>query len=236
MSDDGSQDGQSGEQNPIPTQPPSDPNQFPVHTQLDPTNPTPAPPAANWQQEYTKLKAQYDGLSGFAKKEKNRADNLSTQNATLTEELESSKVQAVSQVTQLTQQLTESRALTEQLQTEVSTAERTQELSQLIRTDFPELAGLHDQGLLLGLEGLEKEALTEHLGKLKSTIVDSATERQKDRDSGSVPPSPGGAQSPPTMTLADAQTKLEEATTVFGFNSPEYLEAYNNYMVAVRQT
>lgn len=174
-----------------------------------------------WKQKYT-------GVQGHANRLKRQLDELNAKNASLAEQLAERETTLTAQVEQLTTQLRDFQSQFEQASAKANKLERQQELGRHIRTQHPELAGLYDEGLLLGVESLEGEELdgyltryAEKLGAVKDTILNTTV-------SGSTPPPPSAPEKP-AMTLTEANAAVNKAIREHGVNSPQTQEAMDVY-------
>lgn len=193
---------------------------------------TPAAPTPSPSPDVTveKLQRQYNGLQGAFNKEKKRGDELVIKLDTTTTEYETqvNTLAAERDALAATQQ-----ALQEQLtaaQTKAAKLEKEKSIGTTVRRDFPALAELFDEGLLLGIDGLEGDALTTYLTQYQEKLGVIRDNMIRNKTAGATPSAPSGQKTTAAMTQEDAKKNLQSVISQgFGQNTPEYKEAFQAY-------
>jgi hypothetical protein len=220
----------TSEQQSLPEQPYQTSNQLPVNPNPTQGQGQPQQDTGQAWREVQAWKDKYNGLSGFAQREKQRADEFEGKFTTQATEIEELKLDSGSKINDLTTALTEARALNEQLTRERDTLKRTNEVGQLVRTEFSGLAGLFDKGLIRGLDGLEGDDLKAYLTEFQKEVGESTSSDNRQEQSGSTPPPPG-QKDQNAVTLKTLQDGLQGKQ----FGTPEYDIAYKAYQEGLAQ-
>jgi len=186
---------------------------------------------AQLEKQVKSLESSKAGLSGHATTLKKKYDELVKVNGTLSEQVAALETDSEAKISTLQQEFEAMKLEHEQLTGEHTSLKRRSELGVKIRTEFPQLAGLYDEGLLR-VDDMEEEQLAEYLKKYAekvSTIKELGIEEIR---SGSTPPAPSSS-TPAVVSLDEAQDNIQKALTQHGINSEEYKEQYQTYVDAV---
>lgn len=122
-----------------------------------------------------------------------------------------------------------------QAQTELTRLQRQSEIGKLIRTDYSSLTDLYDGGLLLGLESLEGDALTQYLTQYSDKISQRQELTVQQTISGAKPPPPSQQQGQAGTTLQMAQAEVQRTLAQHGSRSSEYTKAMETYLAVVKK-
>lgn len=177
---------------------------------------------------------KYNGAQGFGAAQKQRADELEKKLQATIADYEAKLVSLVAERdTHQTTAQQHAQRLSE-IEANYKLALRQIEVGRTIRQKFPDLADLYDEGLMIGVESLEGDALNEYLQKFAGKL---GARQQADLEralEGATPQqTAGNDRGTATTTLNDLRRDLQKAYTEHGPNSKQYQDAYNAYHEAV---
>jgi len=102
------------------------------------------------------------------------------------------------------------------------------ELRGVVAKDFPDLLPLLDDGLMLGVDTLEGDALTDHLTRLRTQFGGGNQGELDETLSGATPASPAGGSTGVTESVEDLFQKLMNLNP----GSDEYVKTNRAYLMA----
>lgn len=197
---------------------------------------TPAPEetAEYWRSKYT-------GLHGYVHGSKDKPeaglkvkfDQLAAELKRTQEQFAGAEVEWTSKYNSITQEATQHKTAAEQALAEAASLKAKQAVGKEIRSKYPTLASLYDEGYLLGVESMDEAARAEYLNAYSQRLGLLHEANVKDGVKGSVPPPPSADRKEGVPDRRAALKHLESVSAKHGINSPEYAQAMEEYMNTV---
>lgn len=182
-----------------------------------------------WKAQAQSWQSKYNGLQGHATTTKRKLDELTLAQANGAQEYEAQLTALTTERDTYKADLEAHRQSVEALTAKSAKLERHMELGRTIRGQFPSLAELFDEGLLLGVDGLEGDDLANHLTSLSQKFEKVADDRVRGITAGATPPPPGQQQQQAGMTREEVFAKMTTLLNEKGPNDPEYKAAFAQY-------
>lgn len=177
---------------------------------------------------------RFNGMKGTAIKHQNRADKLAAELAALRQEHEEMSLSLARERDKYKTEAEKAAAEATQYGTELNKFRKRDEIGRLIRKDYQQLTDLYDDGLLVGVESLETDALTDYLKRFTEKLGKVKEIGQRDTAAGATPPPPAQQGATSGQTLGGASNAVSEALTRYGRNSKQYQDAMNSYLAAIQ--
>lgn len=184
----------------------------------------PTQPETNW-------KAKYDGLQGAFKQLQTQHQELKVHFVDLSTQHESATSEAQVEIDRLSTELQTAQSQVEQLTGRNQTLEKQAEVRRHIASKYPDLAGLYDKGLLLGVDDLEGDALDEHLGRFQEEFGSMQQRDMEDHVAGSTPAPQGGNEQTPAKTADEMYDQLMGMPP----GTEEYNKLFQQYTQALHE-
>ena len=211
-----------------------DPQENPIVPEPEPVQaPSPEPakvepaPAAEPPQDKTDWKAKYDGLQGYARQQRTAAETWQAKFNGLSNEHEAAIADRDARIQDLEKQVQSLTSQTQELTGTKEKLEKHQAIGKKVRTEFPELSELFEEGLLR-TEGLDGDDLEQYLSSLAEKLRGQLGNAVRQTLRGAVPPRPAGQRASQSVDeLFDALYRLSP-------ESPDYQKVLQEYEQAVR--
>ncbi len=188
------------------------------------SEPVPAEPQKG---EKTDWKAKYDGLQGYARQQRAAAVDWQAKFNNLSGDHEAAVADRDARIQELEKQVAELTSKTNDLTQVKTRLEKQNEIGRKVRTEFPVLYDLFEEGLLR-TDGLEGEELDTYLANLSEKLHGQVGSAVKQTLRGTTPPRPSGQRA------SQSADEIMEVLMGLSPESPEYKVKLTEYEQALR--
>jgi len=179
---------------------------------------------------------RFNGMKGTAVKYQKQVERLSAQLTSLQQQLEETNLSLTGERDKYKSEAEKLSSEATQIKDEFGKLKKQTEVSRMIRRDFgQELHDLFEEGLLLGVDSLEGDALKDYLTRYSQKLGAVKKAGLEEITSGAKPPAPSQQAGQAGVTLQSAQADLQRAMATHGSRSPEYQKAMENYLAVIQK-
>ena len=194
----------------------NDEPQQPTPTTTPDAPPSTPSPAIDWERKYNGLQGQFKNVSS-------ERDTFAAQVTKLTTEYEGQIAQLSKAKEDFEKQFQERSQVAEKTTGELAKTQAELAALKTVLKDFTDLAPLVAKGTLR-VDGLSGDDLTKYLTQAREDLKGVIQEKTSQNLQGSSPQPPTGGTTP-SMTLFEAQDKMNDALRRYGSRSEQYISA-----------